>query len=459
MARKVFISFLGAIPYEKTMYYFSNKEDTSSATPYVQKAIFEKHLLPIWQEEDSIFIFTTDDAYRNNYANRIVKFNFATQQPEYSNDNDGLESILADMKNNNEIKFYEHVGIPNGNTVDEIWTVFQCVYDKLKELPNKSEVYFDITYGFRSLPMLGIVLLNYVKTLIDIDIKYIFYGNFEVGRQEKNNKIIDLSSKVSSEELEKFKNKPTISPILDLRPFVELQDWTTAARSFLNGGNTTLLKELIAQSNVEIAEKLDIFATSLLMCRGQQLNRDFDINQFKDDIIHLQGQEVNVQLRPLLEKIQQKIQPFESKNTLNGIRSVEWCVANGLIQQGYTFLQETLKSYLIELVFNDDASVETYIVNQKIRDAANFALNGSSLDDIEKKLKNTSDANKYATRFFELVSNKHLSQYYVNLTGKGRGLRNDINHCGFQENYASPQDLIKELNSLLNQFKICLNIA
>ena len=114
---------------------------------------------------------------------------------------------------------------------------------------------------------------------------------------------------------------------------------------------------------------------------------------------------------------------------------------------------------MIELVFNDDASVETYIVNQKIRDAANFALNGSSLDDIEKKLKNTSDANKYATRFFELVSNKHLSQYYVNLTGKGRGLRNDINHCGFQENYASPQDLIKELNSLLNQFKICLNIA
>lgn len=470
MARKVFISFLGAIPYESTQYYMGNTENASSPTPYVQVAIFEKYLLDIWQQNDKIYFFTTDDAYKNNYIDRITKFDFTAMRAVLSPERDGLNSRFETMKNAGKITHYEHIRIENGNTVDEIWKVFQSVYEKLEKLPEKTELYFDITYGFRSLPMLGIVLLNYAKALSNIDIKYIFYGNFEVGKQDRDNTVKQLMKQGADEAaISEAKKSTPLSPILDLRPFVELQEWTTAARSFLNGGNTQLLKNLIAPEHPKVAEHLDTFATSLLMCRGQQLNRDFDVDTFKNEIVALQTQTISVQLAPLLEKIEEKMQPFNSKNTLNGIHAVEWCINNGLVQQGYTFLQETLKSYLIEKVFHDSNLLEDYLIDYKIRSIASSALDGATKSALKKKILKDGEnddkykglltkADHYAYELHTHIKNLHIAQYYTQLTGKGRGLRNDINHCGFQKNYASSSDLIEELKDLLKNIKKILNV-
>jgi CRISPR-associated (Cas) DxTHG family len=456
MARKVFISFLGAIAYEKTKYYFDNKTDISQATSYVQEAIFEKFLFQLWSAEDKIFIFTTNDAYNNNYVNRIIKFDFKTQTPIFSPEKDGLESILSNWLNRKQIAHYQSVKILNGNTVSEIRSVFQTIYEELKNFPNGTEIYFDITFGFRSLPMLGIVLLNYVKTLHNVVVKYIFYGNFEMGRQEKQHLIKTAEANgASEEELKALNAQPSQSPILDLRAFSELQDWTTAAQAFLNGGNTNLLKNLIAQSNPQLAADLNQFALSILMCRGQQLNQDLDVDNLKTQIVNLQSQTIQAQLRPLLEKIQQKILPFSSQNTLNGIQAVEWCVSNGLIQQGYTFLQETLKSYVIEQVFPTDSLLQSRVLQKDIRDAAHLALNGADEYVIRGKLPN--NMSHKASEMRTIVTRIRIIRYYRNLTGD-RGLRNDINHCGFKVNYEQPNALIGELQQLLINVKSCLGI-
>jgi CRISPR-associated (Cas) DxTHG family len=456
MIQKVFISFLGAIPYGKTQYYFVTNKELSKPTSYVQEAIFEKYLFHFWSPNDKIFIFTTADAYNNNYINRIERFDVKTQTPLFSADKDGLQSILKKWDDNKQIAHYDSIPIANGNTVEEIWSVFQKIYDQLKNLPVGSEIYFDITFGFRSLPMLGIVLLNYVQTIQNVVVKYIFYGNYEVGRHEKTTLRNEAEKKgASSDELKKLDEQPPQSPILDLRPFVELQNWTTAAQAFLNGGNTNLLKNLIAEKNPQLANDLNTFALSILMCRGQQLNQDLDIDSLKSQIVNLQSQTIQAQLRPLLERIEQKIQPFNSQNTLNGIQAVEWCVNNGLIQQGYTFLQETLKSYVIEYVFRGNLNLQSYILQKEIRESAHLALNGATEYVIRNRLPHGMPDKSREMKTF--VTHIRIIRYYRNLTGDS-GLRNDINHCGFKAHYEHPADLVTELRELLTNVKRCLGI-
>lgn len=418
----LYLSFLGTGTYSPSRYYFDPARP-SAPTPFLQEAILRSFLLDFWQPEDRIYTFTTQGAFDKNYR--------------------ALEDVLKQLQGEGKIGHYEAVSIADGNTVEEIWSVFKTIYDTLKDLPDGSKVYLDITYGFRPLPMLGMVLLNYVQTLHNIAVEQIFYGNFEVGKLQKDEAGLPQS------------------PIIDLRPFLELQEWTTASRAFFKGGNTALLKDLIARTDTAIADRLNDFAQAILTCRGQLLNRDLDIDALKQDILTLKSQAIGAQLRPLLEKVEQQLMPFHSQNTLNGIRAVEWCIANGLIQQGYTFLQETLKSYLLEHTFAGSPRKEAILIDHKWREVASYALNGSAQWEIEQKMMDSGIAANYRYKVYQLhktVLDTGLDAYYRDLTGRGKGLRNDINHCGFRKNYASPEALAFELSYLLSQIKICLQL-
>src|SRR5699024_4490556 len=78
---------------------------------------------------------------------------------------------------------HENIEIPNGKSTEEIWEIFQIVYDLIEK---GDELLFDITHGFRSLPMLNMVLINYAKLLKEITVSGIFYGNWEARYTEKN---------------------------------------------------------------------------------------------------------------------------------------------------------------------------------------------------------------------------------------------------------------------------------
>lgn len=447
----VFISFLGAIRYEETRYYFKNKDDVSKPTYYAQEAIFEQFLLNNWGKQDKIFIFTTDDAYKNNYANRIIKFTPATQTTEYAPNKDGLESILKTWYAQKRINHYESVPIANGNTVEEIWSVFQTIYDNLKDLPDGSKIYFDITFGFRSLPMLGIVLLNYVRTLHNVSVEYVFYGNYEVGRQEKIERINEArKNKMDADVIARMEKETPYSPILDLRPFVELQEWTTAARAFLKGGNAELLRGLMPLSHETLGDDLLQFTQSILTCRGSSLMKTQDIDALKNNIVNLNKEtDIEVQLTPLLKRIEQKLSGFQSQTTLNGFAAVEWCIQNGLIQQGYTFLEETCKSYVIEQTVGLSRLDEP-----SVRQAAGVALNGIP----RYRWRDTVDFAAAESMFLFVNSlDRNFRLSYKKMVGEG-GLRNDINHCGHNHNAKTPAELKIDLKNLFQELKTALQI-
>lgn len=452
------ITFLGAIPYSETRYYLGTPDAARPPTPYVQEAVLA-HLAENGQKVDNILVFTTKDAAANNYRNRIVKFNTESGTPTFEDHGKGLGARLEDMRRSGQIGHYEAVPIPEGNSEAEILKVFAVLYEKLSKLPPRTKVYFDITYGFRSLPMLCIVLLNYVRTLHNIRVEGIFYGNYEVGRHEQQQTEIAMRAAGASEgEIKQFKSQPTFSPVLNLRAFADLQEWTAAARIFLEGGNAHALADLMPPDKQHVGQAFRAFTDEILTCRGLRISMRDDLEQMKFVIRDLQRElSIEAQLSPILEKIEQKIAGFTNKTTLNGFAAVEWCIQHKLLQQGFTFLEETCKSFLIEQTHHIED-----INNPLLRESARTVLN--QIPRHRWTLKENKQKNDKIDHDATILMKEYAGIYFPELPGAygrltgGKGLRNDMNHCGHQQQPNSPKKLEAELRSIYEAIKTALSL-
>jgi len=435
MPRKIFLSFLGASPYYLTKYYCkTDRSDLSDEIYFVQEHLIRQH-----PGIDKAFIFTTVEAFRNNYVRRIER---PRDQPAIFHDGQGLEHQLGQLQNEQLISEYCSVNIPNGYSETEIWQVFQTVFEQLEE---EDEVIFDVTLGFRSLPMLVIVLLNYARTLKNIQVKAIYYGNYEAGKEEK-----DTTKTLHVE-----------APVLRLDTFVQLQDWTLAAQSF-TVGNVAPLSEITHAKYSEFSEEINAFAKAILTCRGLELIQDIKIDNLKAYIRQMSEQsDIDAVLQPLLDKVSVKISPFESGQLSNGFAAVDWCIQHNMTQQGITFLQETLISYMVERFWGRDALIDVYLRDlagsafQLLPSEINNHLNSQKSKPFSQKLSvEQTNIRDIYHKMCEFVKNKTpLSELYKELVGKD-GFRNDINHCGYKSSYLSPDELNESLRTLFSNIKL-----
>jgi CRISPR-associated Csx2 family protein len=110
--------------------------------------------------------------------------------------------------------------------------------EKYLKKGTKYEVAFDITHSFRSLPIYNLVILNYLQQVseFDIEISHIYYGNFEVKR-ENNGK----------------------APLIDLADISEVLNLTNAVSEFKNTGNATSLIRVLPESESELRGALKKF--------------------------------------------------------------------------------------------------------------------------------------------------------------------------------------------------------
>lgn len=166
MGRRVFLSVLGVAFYETCRY---RKDDfTGSETLFVQKSLLEYlQQQENWGgENDLVLMLLTDLARKNNWDKNLKTRFCAKLQKEVAYQ--GLEKILLDMNLS-----YRDIAIPDGKDSDEMWEIFEVIFDKLQD---GDELYLDITNSFRYLPMLLVVLVNYAKLLKNVKVKAIFYG-------------------------------------------------------------------------------------------------------------------------------------------------------------------------------------------------------------------------------------------------------------------------------------------
>jgi CRISPR-associated DxTHG motif protein len=330
--------------------------------------------------------------------------------------------------------------IPEGQSEEEIWAIFQTIYDSLSE---GDQVIFDVTHGFRSIPMLVLVVLHYARTMKQVKLAGIYYGAFEAHKK------VPSSDDRGTPELR--------APIFDLTPFASLLDWTVAIDRFLGAGDAGPAKKLahehlatfsvpermdpslIALKRVSVA--LEELTKNLSTCRGPSIGPA--ASQLQSRIRdYFQASNHLPPLKALLEAVGCQVQPFDGNTVRDGLRAARWCMEHNLIQQGYTILQEILKTYLCEQV-NVDPKNKAY--REIVGSSVNIRATKKSRDlwlgpasehpDITQLMVDYLDANPEFAKLFDRLTQS----------------RNTMNHAGFPSFEVSADKLVAKLSGLMDQ--------
>ena len=444
--RKVFISFLGTNDYAPCHYYKDNYK--SEEIRFVQEATLQ-YLLQKgenesnpWTSNDTAIILLTQKAEMKNW-NDNGHLDRQTQQPKKS---EGLRTRLQKM--NLPFNVLPLKGLKDGNNESEIWMIFKSLFGQLKF---GDELYFDLTHGYRYLPMLVLVMGNYAKFLLDASVKHISYGNYE-GRNESANEAL----------------------LVDIFSFSDLQDWTFAAANYVRNGYADELKILsdkalnslqqnpLTRSETfnrlkSIMRKIDELSSERQTCRGLQIWSGKKVKEIIEGYDALD--EVDLYpLKPIVDKVVEGIRYRHLNNYIedkcvddgkigldNCLKAARWCFDNRLYQQTITILQEGFISYVCLRHHID-------IEDKNARDFVNgsFSILAQSID--EKKWKAITDDREYDIEMYRKII---ADQWVVNAVGLFSSiteLRNDFNHCGFSNQAIKEASKVKKrVESILKQ--------
>jgi CRISPR-associated Csx2 family protein len=426
MARKVFLSILGTNHYLETRYYFGKEPiGDEKITRFVQTATMGKECSD-WGIDDAAYIFVTEEAQEKNW-------NDPAQKGYGKNEYTGLSKLVADFG----FKFSsEAVLIPDGLSEKEIWEIFETVFNKLKD---GDELYFDITHSFRSIPMLVMVLINYARFLKNIKVAKIYYGAFEKLGPAYKVKDIPVEDR--------------LAPVLDITSFSELQDWTNAAASFIETGNTYKIAELL--ENEELTKLFHKFSDIHFVARGKELYEGKIPTELAQKLKNYDAN-IHPPFEHIKEKVINRLEKYNNNLVNNGLTSIKFCIDHNLIQQGYTLMDEFMITYVLvktsydwSLQINRDVASSCLNLNKK--EAFNIGMFEQNL---QKKYPDKENRNvimekieKIVDSIFNLTEKKKLNQIMMSISHGGR---NDINHAGMREN---PRSADKFRKSLLKHYK------
>lgn len=470
MAKK-FLAMLGTGNYSKCKY--SNGKEVVE-TRFSQEAIIKMHMGEL-TEEDEIIIFVTKESKKKNWFNFLNKKVYGLKGDIQSKikglpeeDMEKIEAILSKYEGYNDVmeenigleqvlnnsfkdvKKIRAIDIEDGKTEEELWDTFDKI---LNEIKDGDEIVFDITHGLRSIPMQILAVINYAKAIRkNLKIKGIYYGAFEVRTNG-------------------------IAPVFDLSVYGDILDWTAAANAFVNYGNSNEIYKLCEKYKAdepkktkgikEFAEALKVFTNCIETSRGKMVVEDDGkkINKKKSakKSIKIAAEEVESKFKKmcdmpdeekeiikpfekLFEKIQDKMSDFNFKDNYNyniGIATINWCLNNNMIQNAYTALDETVKTYLCNKYGIKDN--DKFYRDDTVKRAIKEKNKEKNVDEDERKKKEKNEEK-------ELII-KTIPMEIVNLAIKISNSRNDINHFGFRDNALGCDRLEKNLNDLIKEFK------
>ena len=436
---KNFLSFLGTNQYLECSYYFNDPQNEYYPTRFVQISIIRNLIKnKLLNKQSKILIFATEDASKKNWNDSKFKGN--NVQGLKSN----LESLKKEIVNENlDFPSFERIPLAEGKTQNELWNIFNTLVDNVHK---NDLLYVDITHSFRSLPLLTMIVLNFLRVTKNVEIKGIYYGAFES---------LGIINEIKNMKLE-FRN----APIFDLTPFVDLFYWTSAAHEFLTTGNTNLLTQL-TKRNVQpilkakkgldesayalnkLSKNLRTFSNNLFINNGPDLPKILtdlfkSIYSAKDHVRQIPP------LKDLFDIILESFTTFaKAQNDIEKINfAIEYCFKHGLIQQGFTLLEENFISLGCRATeLNFDNSVHRQLFT-------------SALHIQEKKLnKNEWKIKEDQIQIIEHVLTYDLSKY-IKFKNTLFPIRNALNHASFTNSNKPNYGRLKEKGyQLLKSFK------
>ncbi|WP_456411461.1 TIGR02221 family CRISPR-associated protein, partial [Oceanithermus sp.] len=97
----------------------------------------------------------------------------------------------------------EIIAIPDGRNIEEFYEIYNTI---AQEIPSGARVIFDITHGYRSLPVLALLTLSYLREAKEVEVTEILYAAKQ-GR---------------------------MGIVVDLAPFLGMLDWAAATNRYID---------------------------------------------------------------------------------------------------------------------------------------------------------------------------------------------------------------------------------
>ncbi len=398
------ISFLGLSKYEETT-YLSPIGSEKVTTPFFQEALVE------FYHPETLYVLLTQTVET-----------FIPRGASESN----WEALQKRLQG--KVSLQPINNIPERNSPEDVWSIFQQVTNCLHD---GDSVIFDITHSFRSVPVVALIAVSYLRVVRKVKIEGLLYGAFEAKNKETNE-----------------------TPTFDLLPIVTLLEWTTATDQFIKTGNGEALASLLHSSN---SETENLAASIKGIAQGLQLLRPMDVmreSALLPDRIKEATPIVSQSVPPfesLLERVEKDYGKFGLANpedyTTNSklslirqLKMIEWYAEKGQTVQALSLAREWLPSLLCY-------HFELDPLDKPNRDEIELLLAGGT----RKGYDGVPDRKStYLDQWLE-ISKKTRTQL-TNLWGGQSNLaklRNDVLHAGFRKNPKSAKKILDETDEII----------
>jgi CRISPR-associated DxTHG motif protein len=341
------IAFLGTGEYKCVTYRWN---DHTYETSFVQEAFVH------WLKPETTCVLLTKEARKKHWGDLCQRLQGHTQIVE--------------------------VDIPDGKSEAELWEIFEAISEVVQE---GDEIAFDITHSFRSLPMIALLTIAYLKQVKGVKVQYVLYGAYEARDNQG-------------------------APVFDLTPFADLLDWLAAAKMFMATGDSSELGRLIQEVQNDAYRKRGAYGENLpraLKNFGMALEEVSNdlllarVPNLPDSIRRLaqRQSEANTEvgqwtppLTLLLDKIAAAYAPFQDDSLPTQAKLIRWYLDHNHIVQAMTLAREWVVSYYAQ----------------------------------QKSLSRNDAENELNQR-----ANNQENDELVQLWSSIRNIRNDLAHCGF----------------------------
>ncbi len=401
------LAFLGARKLEETTYAWQGQTYKASFTPIATTDFLKPK---------RVSVFLTDAAWESTFPEFQEQFRKA------------FPKILLNP-----------VRIPLGKSDEELWNLFSNIVDAILEAPEK-HIVFDITHGFRSLPVLALLAAAYTQSAFGIQIKAVLYGAYDA------------------------KTAGT-TPMFDLSPMLALLEWAAATDRFNRTGDARYLSSLLrGQQKVlamhwrdqpeqlsllsglgNLAGNLEKISQALRLIRPHEtMKLAHDLPDYVEKAQPaLQQSASALPFARLLESITQTYLPLESpapdeqKEALEKERSlIRWYAEREHWVQAAALAREWLVSWVMAYlgIGPETSSAERHRVEGFINAEADAFLKA-----------------KEAGRSFVPVFLRDIPQteQVLGLWKSFTDVRNDILHAGMRDEPKPSSELIKRIKGAL----------
>ena len=424
MARNVFVSFLGTNNYPETYYDFQG-DISPRPVRFIQEALVEI-LCGQWTQKDKILIFCTALSKKKNWIDN-------------GQEDTEVEGLSSRLKRMNLPVQTEMVEIKEGFSEEDIWSIFNSVYDELEKDDN---IIFDVTHAFRSIPMFSAILFNYAHYLKGTNLKAVYYGAFEkLG---------------PTYEVSRIPVENRIAPIIDLTSIICLQELSSAANNLHLYGKMTAVSNLISivkgkgkdqQEMDRIKKKMMGFDLAISTCKMDDIKHGELIHELQTLVESVkESKHLTNAHKKLIVKVQTEISVFKPYDTYENVEAaIHWARKYGMIQQAYTLAEEMTISRVQDLIVPGCKLLQ----REKNKTCREFISVLLSLDIKMKEYKN--ERIELKKLFYQLLEHpviKALRPYYGGLSGD----RNIINHAK-----KSDKDLIAQFDKNYHNIKEILS--